>query len=64
MNIIKQIKKYIAEVRDETKKVSWPSKQQAIRDSIVVVGISIATAIFLGGVDYLLSLIDKLVIVQ
>lgn len=63
MNIIKQVKNYVAEVRTEARKVSWPTKKKAIRDSAIVVSISIAMAVFLGGIDYILSyLIDTYII--
>ena len=59
MNIIKSLNQYIAEVKTEAKKISWPTKRVAVRDSIIVVAISLATAAFLGGVDYLLSYLIK-----
>ena len=63
MSIIKNIKQYIAEVKSEAKKVSWPTKKTAIKDSFIVVVASLVTAAFLGGVDYLLSyLIDEFII--
>lgn len=63
MNIIGQIKSYIIEVKGEMKKVSWPTRKRAIRDSAIVVGVSLATAAFLGGVDYILAeTINKLII--
>jgi preprotein translocase subunit SecE len=63
MGIISNIKKYIVEVRAEMQKVSWPTKKRAVKDSAIVIMISLATAAFLGGVDYLLSyLIDEFVI--
>ena len=63
MSIIKNIKQYTAEVKSEAKKVSWPTKKMAIKDSFMVIVASLTTAIFLGGVDYLLSyLIKKFVV--
>ena len=59
MNVIKEAKKYIIEVKSEAKKVSWPTKKVAIKDSTIVVAISLATAAFLGGIDYLLSYLIK-----
>jgi len=55
MSIIKNTKQYVAEVKSEAKKVSWPTKKTAIKDSFIVVTVSLATAAFLGGVDYLLT---------
>ncbi len=63
MNIIGKIKSYIVEVKGEMKKVSWPTRKRAVRDSAIVVGASLATAAFLGGVDYILAeTINKLII--
>ena len=62
MNFVKSIKQYIAEVKSEAKKVSWPTKKVAIKDSVIVIAVSLATAVFLGGVDYLLvHLIEEFV---
>jgi preprotein translocase subunit SecE len=62
MNILKKVKDYIIEVKTEAKKVSWPSRKTALKDSFIVIGISLATAAFLGGVDYALSLIIQEII--
>jgi len=59
MNVIKSSKQYVSEVKTEAKKVSWPSKKATIKDSVIVVAVSLATAIFLGGADYLLSYLIK-----
>ncbi|MCK4891615.1 MAG: preprotein translocase subunit SecE [Candidatus Pacebacteria bacterium] len=63
MNIVKEIKKYIIEVKTEAKKVSWPSRKKAIKDSLVVIGISLVTAAFLGGIDYALNVMVENIIV-
>ena len=63
MSIIKNIKQYTAEVKSEAKKVSWPTKKMAIKDSFMVLVASLTTAMCLGGGDYLLSyLIMKFVV--
>ena len=63
MNFVKSVKQYITEVKSEAKKVSWPTRKVAIKDSIMVITASLATAAFLGGVDYLLVyLIEEFVI--
>jgi len=52
---------YIKETRAEMKHVSWPTKKQAIVFSVVVIGLSLVTAAFLGAFDILFSLgVDKL----
>jgi preprotein translocase subunit SecE len=46
------IVRYIQESREELKKVTWPSRQQVTRDTMVVIGISVAVAAFFGAIDY------------
>ncbi|MEA1937444.1 MAG: preprotein translocase subunit SecE [Patescibacteria group bacterium] len=63
MSVLKKIKQYIAEVKSEAKKVSWPTRKTALKDSFMVIVASLTTAVFLGGVDYLLSyLINEFVV--
>ncbi|KKP88913.1 MAG: Preprotein translocase, SecE subunit [Parcubacteria group bacterium GW2011_GWA2_36_10] len=47
---------YLKESKEELKKVSWPTRQTTINHTLVVIGVSVAVAIFLGGIDFLLSL--------
>jgi preprotein translocase subunit SecE len=46
---------YLRQSRTELSKVVWPSRQTAIRLTIAVIGFSIATAIFLGLMDYIFT---------
>lgn len=46
---------FIQEAKEEVKKVNWPSRQQTINYTLVVVGASLAVAIFLGGLDLVFS---------
>lgn len=64
MGITKNLKNYIVDVKTEIRKVSWPTKQRAVRDSAVVVFISVAMAVFLGGVDYVLTYLIETYIVK
>lgn len=50
-NIFPQIIKFLKEVRQEFKKVVWPTKQDTIKHTLLVVGISAVIALFLGGLD-------------
>lgn len=53
---------YVRESKEELKKVSWPSRKIVITHTLVVLGVSIAMAVFLGGIDYLLTLgVEKLI---
>ena len=48
---MEQISKFLKEVKVELAKVSWPTKQQVIQYTLVVVGLSLSVAIFLGLID-------------
>jgi preprotein translocase subunit SecE len=53
---------FLKEVRKEIKKINWPTKKETIRYTAVVVGISLAVAMFLGGLDFIFnSLITKFI---
>ncbi len=47
---------YFIDSKAELKKVSWPTKKETIKSSILVIVISLLTAIFLGAVDFFLNL--------
>ncbi len=47
---------YLKETRGELKHVSWPTRQQAIAFSIIVIVFSLGLAFFLGLFDYIFSL--------
>jgi preprotein translocase subunit SecE len=47
--------KFLGEVKAELKHVSWPTKQQAIGYTIMVIIISLFVAIYLGAFDWLFT---------
>ncbi len=47
---------YIRESRDELRKVIWPSRQETIRHTLLVVGVSVTVAIVLGIADYVFTI--------
>ncbi|PIR12853.1 preprotein translocase subunit SecE [Candidatus Falkowbacteria bacterium CG11_big_fil_rev_8_21_14_0_20_39_10] len=58
MKIIDYIKASI----EEMKKVTWPTKKETYNYTILVIGISLAVAVFLGGLDYIFTFALELVI--
>jgi len=48
---------FIKESRIELKKVTWPTRQETTRYTAAVIVISVAVALFLGGLDYLFQFI-------
>ncbi|MEA2006789.1 MAG: preprotein translocase subunit SecE [Patescibacteria group bacterium] len=51
---------FVKEAYVELKKVNWPSRKQTINYTLVVIGASIAVAVFLGILDmFFSSVIEK-----
>ncbi len=46
---------YLRESREELRKVAWPSRKTVVRDTLIVVGISVIMAAFFGLLDFGLS---------
>lgn len=56
-----KINQFLREVRTELDKVKWPSQQQTLRLTIVVLSVSTILGVYIGGIDVLLTkLIEKL----
>ncbi|OGM96242.1 MAG: preprotein translocase subunit SecE [Candidatus Yanofskybacteria bacterium RIFCSPHIGHO2_02_FULL_38_22b] len=54
---------FIKDVKIELSKVNWPTKDQMVKYTLVVLSLSFAIAIFLGAWDWVLQLIlNKFVI--
>lgn len=47
---------YFTRAAEELKKVSWPSRQETLQKTILVVIISLAIAAYLGFLDYIFTL--------
>lgn len=61
-NIFRKIIIFLKEVRLEMKKVNWPTKQETLRYTLIVIGVSVAVAIFLGTLDFIFTiLLDKFI---
>jgi preprotein translocase subunit SecE len=55
MKQIKRLTQYIKDSYVELKKVTWPTKKETTNYTILVIGISLAIAVFIGVLDYLLN---------
>ena len=62
--MIKKITAYFRSAWVEIKKVSWPTKKETYNYTLLVIGISLGTAIFLGGLDVLFAAGLRLLIKQ
>ncbi len=57
MNLLNKVATFLKEVRLEIKKVNWPTREETIRYTLIVIGVSVAVAIFLGGFDFIFTII-------
>lgn len=46
---------FLKEVRTELSKVAWPSRPQAIRLTLIVLGVSVVVALFISGLDFVFT---------
>lgn len=53
---------FIKEVREELLKVAWPSREQTVRYTTLVILVAVAVGLFLGGLDYILTAITALLL--
>jgi len=57
-----KLSEYLKETKGELKHVNWPTKNQAIMFSVIVIVFSLIVAIFLGVFDYIFTMLLKLFI--
>ena len=55
MKKINKIINFLKEVKTEIKKVSWPTRKETTKYTLVVIGISFALAVYLGALDFLFN---------
>jgi len=54
---IRGITTFFKEAKMEMKKVNWLTKRETIRYTLIVIGISVAVAIYLGSLDFIFTTI-------
>jgi len=56
---------FLKEVRQEMKKVNWPSRQETTKYTLIIIGVCVVVAIYLGGLDLLFtSLLEKFILIR
>lgn len=58
MNIARYVKSSI----EEMKKVTWPTKKETTNYTLLVIGVSLAVAIFLGALDFVFNILLEQII--
>ncbi len=62
--MIQKIKNFFSESRTEFRHVNWPTRQDAIRLTGLVIALSFALAAFLGTFDYIFAGLLKLMVAR
>lgn len=47
-----KIVRYFYEAKEELEKVNWPSRKETLMATLLVIGVSVGTAVFLGALDF------------
>jgi preprotein translocase subunit SecE len=51
MGIVTRVREFVQEVLAEFRKVTWPSRQELLNSTTIVIVVTVVLAFFLGGVD-------------
>ncbi len=54
--------RYFKETRAEIRKVTWPTREEATNLTLIVLGVTVVMAAFLGAVDYVFAALIRLII--
>ena len=61
-NFFNKIKNFFKEVLTETKKINWPSRSKTLHYSLIVIGLAVLTAVFLGLFDFIfMKFLNKII---
>jgi preprotein translocase subunit SecE len=53
---------FLANVKAELKKVTWPTRKDTYASSLVVIVLVLVSAVYLGGVDLILARLVRLIL--
>ncbi|HZX36440.1 MAG TPA: preprotein translocase subunit SecE [Thermodesulfobacteriota bacterium] len=62
MEKIDQAKEFLKEARGEIKRITWPTREQAMSVTWVVIAMSVAFSVFFGLADFALSSLMKYIL--
>lgn len=57
--MLARIKKFFEESRTELRHVNWPTRDETIRLTTIVIGLSLGLSLFLGFFDYIFTNLIK-----
>jgi preprotein translocase subunit SecE len=53
--VVGRLREFAQEVLVEFRKVTWPSRQELVNSTVVVIVVTVVLSLFLGGVDIVLA---------
>ena len=53
--VVTRVRDFVQEVLAEFRKVTWPSRQELVNSTVVVIVVTVVLSLFLGGVDIALA---------
>lgn len=53
---------FLKEVIEELKKVTWPTQQEVVRLTVLVVAVSLLVGAYIGGIDFALVKLTELLL--
>lgn len=59
---MKKLVKFLKEVRSELKKVRWPTREQTLKLSMVVIFITLVVALYIGALDLVFAKIMEVIL--
>jgi len=54
--------RYLRETRAELKKVTWPTREEAMNLTYIVLGVTLAFSVFLGLLDWIFTQVFQLIL--
>lgn len=61
--MLNKITTFLKEVQLEMRKVNWPTRKETVRYTLIIIGVAVAVAIFLGSFDFIFrTLLDRFII--
>lgn len=59
-SVVERVQRYLREVMVELRKTTWPTKQELLNSTKVVIGAVVVVGVYLAAVDFLLTNISRL----
>ena len=59
MTITQKVNTFFKDVWSEMRRVSWLSQKDVIKYTLIVLGVTVGSAAFLGGLDYIFTEVIK-----